>query len=71
MTLPSDAELTKLRILRDRAQREQDAADAAALRARRKLEEADMAYARRGRELDVCVFCENTMGDCDCPAPQG
>lgn len=62
----TDPELTKLRLIYERAKREADAAEAAALRARELASRACGSYRERGRKLGLCVDCGNALGQCAC-----
>lgn len=57
--MPTDTTLTKLRILRRRAEAEFEAA-------RKRFIEADFAYMTRMRELNLCPACEKHEDLCQC-----
>lgn len=70
MSLPTgDPDLTKLRLLFERAKREQLRAETAAYERRRERERAELAYREAGRERGCCVHCENPLGECACGTP--
>lgn len=59
-------ELTKLRLLYERALREEQALEKTLGAARTKRVAAFGEYAQAGRQLGLCVMCGKALADCRC-----